>query len=106
MIKNSELINIRKREMVEEICHFVEKYPQVQKVVIFGSTVREDCTENSDLDICLYTGSKDIIGQDFFRIYGYIDQIAEYNSDILIYDKLDEKFREKVEKTGIVVLQR
>lgn len=69
MIKNLDLINECKKSSIEKACNHVKEFPFVKSMIIFGSSVRDDCTEESDVDICLKILS-DVNGLDYYKMSG------------------------------------
>ena len=58
MIKNLNKINPIKKSILLKLlarvdsCNKIEKV--IDKIIVFGSAIRNDCTEESDIDICIY----------------------------------------------------
>jgi predicted nucleotidyltransferase len=52
-IKNLDKINPIKRNVVSDILSQVKDYEFLDKIIIFGSSIRGDCKETSDLDIAI-----------------------------------------------------
>lgn len=50
---NLDKINVVKRGILEEILRQVDGYEYLEKMVVFGSSTRDDCREDSDIDIAL-----------------------------------------------------
>ena len=42
------------KEIVEEIYEISKKYPEIEKVVLFGSRARGDNASRSDIDLAIY----------------------------------------------------
>ena len=80
------------------------KYNFVKRLIIFGSAVTKECSEDSDVDICI-----DIIG-DTKGLHTYqmnvdLSKACNHNLDILTYNKLQGKIKDEVEKKGVVVYE-
>ncbi len=43
-----------KKESIENIIHSAYLCDQIEKIVLFGSSLEERCTENSDVDIAVF----------------------------------------------------
>ncbi len=52
-VQNLHKINPIKRQIVNDIVNEIKSYEHVSQVVIFGSSIRNDCRAKSDLDIAL-----------------------------------------------------
>ena len=53
MIKNLNMINPLKRDILNSILSEIDGYKYVDKIIIFGSSTRDDCTKASDIDIAI-----------------------------------------------------
>lgn len=107
MVKNLEKINILKKEKINKGLEFLEKNDNnksIKKVIIFGSSVRNDCTENSDIDICFVTDSN-CSDTNFFNIYGRLPLIMDNLCDIVIWNKIDTKLKKEIKNKGVVVYE-
>lgn len=51
-------IHLLKQHKLEEFLEEMKKFPTIYRVVIFGSSTSERCTEFSDIDVMLYGGYK------------------------------------------------
>jgi len=105
MVKNLEKINSIKRDAVRQIAERACDYPIVSEVIIFGSSVRDDCTEESDVDICVkLNGSIESLElYEYKRVFG---KILNYNYDFLVYDYVEESFRENQIDIGVTVYEQ
>ncbi len=105
MIYNLDKINKIKYDKIKKCLDFVEKTNKdniVQKIYLFGSSISNECTENSDIDLCLvtdYNSSNSV----FFKIFGNIPLVMNDNCDILIYSKLKGKIKEEIDKKGVLI---
>ena len=71
---------------------------------IFGSSVTDYCSKDSDIDICLdIEGSTK--GMDLFEVSKNISKVCGYNCDMLTYGKLQGKIKEEVDTKGVVVYE-
>ena len=99
---NLEKINPIKRDQVVSCIKIAQRNPKIAKMIIFGSSVREDCSPDSDIDICLViNGTTRCI--EMYEIARDINYACDYNCDILKYHKLSNKFKQEIERTGVVV---
>jgi predicted nucleotidyltransferase len=106
-IQNMDRVHPLKRDKVRRGMEFVEKLNTtgvIEKVILFGSASRKDCTPESDIDLCFvtdYTTSDPV----FFRIYGGIGLEMDDLCDILIYRRLKGSIREEIDKTGVTIYE-
>ena len=108
MIKNIEKIHIVKRNKVLHGLQFIEKccreVKYVDKVIIFGSAVRDDCTEESDIDICLFTDYT-CKNRGYFKIRSSLCDTMNDNCDILEFSLCDSRFQKIMLETGVIVYE-
>ena len=108
MIKNLEQINSIKRDKIQKGCEYVqkmnEKFPVIQKMVVFGSSITNECSQESDIDICLFT-DYDASNPVFFQIYGNLPLVMDDICDILLFKKLTGKIKDEILEKGIVVYE-
>lgn len=108
MIINLDKINPIKKEKIVNCMNFIDdcnqKKEMIDKVIIFGSSVRADCTEESDIDMCLFTDytCKD---RDYFNVYSKIARKADDPCDIFVFKKISDKFKKHILQTGVVVYE-
>ena len=93
-----------KKEYVSECVEISKENKDIKKIIIYGSSVREDCTTESDIDICL------VMENDYNRLSLHytivkIIKACDHNCDIVVYDKLTDKFKEVVKNTGVIVYE-
>ena len=97
-------INIIKRKQVMACIEVAKKYDKIRKMAIFGSSVRDDCTEESDVDICLWIDGTTHC-REMYELSRDINIACEYNCDILKYHKLKGRIKEDIDKKGIIVYE-
>ncbi|MHA1264517.1 MAG: nucleotidyltransferase family protein [Candidatus Helarchaeota archaeon] len=83
---------------------FLNKNPNVLGVILYGSYVREDYTQRSDIDICVVAPL-----QNRYRLYQSLvenlkSKIERY--DIRFFEELNLYIQGKIIETGKVVLSR
>lgn len=103
VIKQSYL-NVNRIHPVKQACvyRFIEcakQDPCIHYIVVFGSSVKFECTSRSDIDF-LIVRDDDKIKIDA-QIYG-----IESETDILFDSVIDQKFQNIIVDTGIVVYRR
>ena len=70
-------INDIKRNQVSLCIEIVKELPRIKRMIIFGSGVTDNCTDESDLDICLdIEGSTR--GLDLIEVSGKINKACDY----------------------------
>jgi len=85
------------------------KYPEIKKIILFGSVAREDDNKYSDIDILILTTDEDKIEDGVFDIaFEILIEKNEYISPKIIpiehYEKYkDTSFYDTVDKEGIVI---
>ena len=58
----------------------------ISKVIVFGSSVTQDCAEESDIDLCFITMNPD--SDIYSQIYDNMEIVMDDLCDILDYDEL------------------
>lgn len=78
----------------------------ISKVVVFGSSLTENCTDDSDIDLCFFTNAtcKNPVYAD---IYGKMEIVMDDLCDILSYRKLDDHggLKAEIDKNGVVIYE-
>lgn len=104
MNKNICLVNELKRNQVESCINVVSKYGFVKRLIIFGSSVTGNCTEESDIDLCLdIEGTTK--GLHTYNLRVELNKACDHNCDILTYHKLDSKIKDEVNNKGVIVYE-
>lgn len=91
------------KEIVEEIYEISKKYPEIEKVVLFGSRVRGDNLPRSDIDLAIYSNS---------TLVDFIEDVENNTSTLLEFDFSnmntikDELFVQQVNKEGITIYEK
>lgn len=106
MKKDFDLSNINsiKRNQVSKCVKAIAKYNFIKRLIIFGSSVTDKCTNDSDIDICV-----DIIGETkglhTYQMNVDLSKACEHKCDILTYNKLQKKMKEEIDNKGVVVYE-
>ena len=107
-IINLDKINIIKREKIKKGLFFIDKNNKldsvIDKVVIFGSCVNENCEKDSDIDVCLFS-DYDSHNPTFFHIFGGFSLEVEDACDMVVYNKVNEKLKKEIDSKGVVVYE-
>ena len=97
-------INTIKRKQVADCVDVISKYDFVKRLIIFGSSITDDCGMDSDIDICI-----DIVGETkglhTYQMSVDLSKACENNCDILTYNKLRGKIKDEIDKKGVVVYE-
>jgi len=77
-------------EVFEEIKSIKSKYPQFEKVILFGSRARGDHRYNSDIDLCVFAP---VSAYDAYSDFSMkVDDIyTHYSFNVLFFPHLDNK---------------
>lgn len=102
MIGNLAKVHPLKRDYVATCIKVAEENPVITKLIIFGSSVTDECTAESDVDICIEVADG-ATGQDVHKVYAELCAACDYNCDILRYHKLDTKMKQTVDGKGVSV---
>ena len=103
-VMNIDKVNHIKRDQVSSCIEIVKTLPRIKRMIIFGSSVTDYCSKDSDIDICLdIEGSTK--GMDLFEVSKNISKVCGYNCDMLTYGKLQGKIKEEVDTKGVVVYE-
>jgi len=74
----------------EEIKEIKKKYPQLEKVVLFGSRARGDNKYNSDIDLCVFAPASQYDA--YFDFSMEVDDIyTHYSFDVLFFPHLSNE---------------
>lgn len=105
---NANRINKLKLDKIKRAIDFIEseskKERVIEKVILFGSCITDNCTNRSDIDVCLVS-NYDCKNKTFFNIYGRLPLVMDDSCDILIYSKLHGALKDEIDKKGVVVYE-
>ncbi|MBO4295708.1 MAG: nucleotidyltransferase domain-containing protein [Desulfovibrio sp.] len=94
MRMNLEKISPIKKAKIEKGIDLVEQCNEnekiIEKMIIFGNSVTNHCTEDSDIDVCLvsdYTTANNA----YFRVYGGLGRVMDDVVDIFNFKRIVEK---------------
>jgi len=84
-----------KSHIIPLIIDAAKKCKRIKKIILFGSSIREDCTEDSDIDIAVFgdlTKNKMLTTKEYNRFTYSLLQLTEaaQEFDILYFDRRKE----------------
>ncbi len=93
-------------EDINKINSVFSKYPDITKVIIYGSRAKGDFKASSDIDLSLVTERKDV--SFLFKIENEIDDLLlPYKVDLSIYSLLDnDNLKDHINRIGQVFFKR
>ncbi len=107
-ILNTNRINKLKLDKIIKGLSFIEEESKIEqvidKVILFGSSITDYCTQGSDIDVCLVT-NYDCKNKTFFNIFGRLPLVMDDSCDILIYSKLKGALKDEIDKKGVIVYE-
>lgn len=109
-IMNLEKINPIKKDLVEKILHLVDGYEYLDKMIIFGSSIRDDCREDSDIDIAVKFTKKcydrsGVLKPFTLPVCEAISMTTKGNNDVVYVGYEGELIKDAV-RNGVVVYER
>lgn len=89
---------------IDELIAYFKSKPFIEKVCIFGSRVKGNYTNGSDIDLAIWTDSPET----FQRIWGELDDLpTPYKFDVIDFKNLTHQgMINSIEKDGIVFYQK
>ena len=92
-----------KEERLNKIRRVLTRYPQVNRVVIFGSRARGDFKPNSDIDLAVYLAdSEDKMPGEL--LLDIDDAAGIYKIDVIDMLRLNnEPLRQRIEEEGVEI---
>lgn len=104
---NENRVHPIKRKKVKSGIAFIESLNTaglIQKIILFGSAITDDCSEDSDIDLCFVT---DATCEDntYFRMFGGIGIAMDDLCDILVYKDLKGQIKDEIDRKGVVIYE-
>jgi len=95
-----------KDETINKINNIFIKYPEVEKVVLYGSRAKGNYKNGSDIDLTLFGVTLDL--SICYRIEDEIDDLLlPYTFDISIYHQIsNENLIEHIDRVGVVFYEK
>lgn len=88
-----ERVHPLKQRLVMKIAEYVNNTPEISHVCIIGSAISMKCNIYSDLDLIIQLGSAYNSGEVKNKVSERIQELSDWNTDILWYDHLSEEDR-------------
>jgi predicted nucleotidyltransferase len=90
------------KEVKEKIMDILEKY-EVKRASLFGSIVRGEMSENSDIDLLIeFNGIKSLLDLSGLKIE--LQERLNCNVDVLTFDSIHNLLRERILEEQVVIL--
>lgn len=87
-----------------QLKEFFNQFDFIDKVVVFGSRARHDCTPKSDIDLCIY--SLEMTDIQFSKLKSEIDELPIlYKLDVVHFEKVNKELQDNVERDGKLLFQ-
>lgn len=103
-MKDVSAIDLSKQNIVSALCDMAEKNPIVRKIIVFGSSAENKCSENSDIDIC-YDISCTTRDKRARELSVATSKICDYNCDVVYYDLIGANLRHEIDTKGVTVYE-
>jgi len=93
-------------DTIEKICGVYASFPEVEKVVLYGSRAKGNYKGGSDIDLTLYgTALTSDLRASIEEALD--DLLLPYTIDLSLFDELENaELREHIERVGIVFYER
>ncbi len=89
-----------KKKYIQNIVDAAEECDMIDKIIIFGSCIRPDCKEDSDIDVAVFGSLTRVKGMTSAKYRRFADRLAMYDdfnqSYDLLYFKSDENYKEAI----------
>ena len=92
--------------IINTIAKHIGSYPDVKKVILFGSRARGDERERSDIDIAVV--GPEITEKEWLALQGYVDEEAEtlLSIDLVRYESAPNHLKVRIAREGITLYER
>ena len=104
MMRNIAAIDRSKQSMVNALCDMDEKNPIIKKIIVFGSAATNNCTSESDIDIC-FDISCTVKDKRARELSVQTSRICDYNCDVVYYELLGSRLKSEIDSSGVVVYE-
>lgn len=95
------------QKKINDIYNLVSKKHEIEKVIIFGSSVNIRCNKKSDIDIAIKIKPAYFNRENQNIISEEIQEISEYNSDIVWLNTMDSNITlyNNIYSTGVIIYE-
>lgn len=91
-------------KIIDLLTRQISSFPEVEKLILYGSRAREDHKFNSDIDLAV-TG--DVDEENWTLIWNMIDAAPTLlKIDIVRLEKVDDALRANIEQEGKILYER
>ena len=111
MSKFSEEFKLKKGARIKEIVNDAKEFileskhfPNIKRIILFGSAVENQLTFRSDIDIAVEFNRIDVKEATEFRIY--VSGRVSDRVDIQVYNVLPIKIKKEIDKKGKILYER
>lgn len=106
MFKSTEAHIGLSDNVIEAITQIFRKFPEVEKVVLYGSRAKGDFRKGSDIDLAIHGEKMDLAI--LYNIENEIDDLLlPYSMDISIHHKIENKdLMDHIDRVGILFYER
>lgn len=96
-----------KQRIVDEVYNYIKNNVMIEKVIIFGSAINVRCNNKSDVDIAIKVKEEYFNKESKNNISEDIQEICDYNSDIIWLNTIDEKSQlyYNINTKGVVIYE-
>lgn len=93
------------KNIADTLKEFFNQFDFIDKVVVFGSRARHDCTPKSDIDLCIY--SLEMTDIQFSKLKFEIDELPIlYKLDVVHFEKVNKELQDNVERDGKLLFKK
>jgi predicted nucleotidyltransferase len=91
---------------IQKICAVLSRYPQVEKAILYGSRVKGNYKNGSDIDLTL-RGGADLTLNVVYKILNDLDDLLlPYTIDLSIFNNIgDPDVIEHIQRVGVTFYQ-
>lgn len=99
-------ILVRKKinPFIEWLRIFSKKYPEIEKIILYGSFARGDATDGSDIDLAFVMSDP--------KRWPQVAQIIHENAqtlrglDLICFQNASDKLKQKIRQEGVIIFEK
>ncbi|MFZ5876514.1 MAG: nucleotidyltransferase domain-containing protein [Nitrospirota bacterium] len=93
--------------VIQKICAVLERYPQVERAILYGSRAKGNFKNGSDIDLTL-RGSTALTLHVIYRILDDLDDLLlPYTIDLSIFNDIgDPEVIEHIQRVGVTLYEK